>query len=696
MPSSDHLSTPQRILRTSQLNKIAVLPDGMAIPPPPSFLPPPPPPPSFGRKRQRNGNTTAAEQIIDDEDANYIVYPSDDEQAAPLRDERQISVEDQNEDYGDGAETPRNLRTDFDSDFEMESDAVFSEDQEPQRKRAKAGGEGELGGSDDDDEDDDDIDDPDADNLLVSGNNKGKRRVSQKWREDVYRPTPGADSDDSDLNLADVTPEKKRGKRKGVGKPTGGSSRKPTAPANGLARNKSKSTPNLRTDDKPGPSKIRQSRFYEGSMNDRLTRKGGVPPFVNYESTGDADSGAPEYNSFGMLVSSTSSSAMPPPPRPLPKSDLLQSTPPPPKSKFTFFAPISNWFSKRWQKATQEYEERERKKDQEEEVQKQVRVLIERKAKAEKLYAENKLRGINQPRMLDQRIEREPLVTEDQVLQLLDTPTEIGIAFTTDDVYAAPKMNESAMSLATIRAVPSLQGPTPRASTESTGSGGFVNALRNPNATVLGFHQYRDSDFRDGTPLTTDTTDRDIEGFRSRSRSPVPTPSKPLTKAEQKKKERLEKKMLDLKKKLAETELDLSQVLGNEPLATSTPAPKAATIKKVLNADETIILIHEDDDNRKDVDEADKIVERVMGAPEPTAALPARNRSMSPLKKLLNIGTKKSKETGDTLHTVNESAKIKKFSPSSRGRGGGARGGGRGGKPVSKKRNESPDELTAV
>ncbi|RVD89170.1 uncharacterized protein DFL_000189 [Arthrobotrys flagrans] len=692
MPSSDHLSTPQRILRTSQLNKIAVLPDGMAIPPPPSFLPPPPPPPSFGRKRQRSGNSNTAaspEQVIDDEDANYIVYPSDDEQDVPLRDDSQLSVGDQNEDYNDGAETPRNRTADSDGDFGMESDAEFSEDQEPQRKRAKAGGEGEL-------DDDDEVDDPDANNSLVTGNNKGKRRVSQKWREDVYRPTPGADSDDSDLNLAEVTPEKKRGKRKSVSKTAGGSSRKPAAPANGLARNKSKSTPNLRTDDKPEPSNIRKSRFYEGSMNDRFTRKGGVPPFVNYEPTGEADSGALEYNSFGMLVSSASSSTMPPPPRPFPKSDLPQSTPPPPKSKFTFFAPISNWFSKRWQKATQEYEERERRKDQEVEVQRQVRILMDRKAKAEKLYAENKLKGINQPRMLDQRIEHEPLVTEEQVTQLLDTPSEIGIAYTTDDVYAAPKMNESAMSLATIRAVPTLQGPTPRASTESTGSGGFVGIPRSSHAALGGFHRYRDTDFRDGTPLTTDTTDRDIEGFRSRSRSPVPTPSKPLTKAEQKKKERLEKKMLDLKKKLAETELDLSQVLGNEPLATSTPAPKAATITKVLNADETIILIHENGENREGEDEADKIVESVMGVPEPTAALPARNRSMSPLKKLLNIGTKKSKDTGNSLHTVNESAKIKKSSPSNRGRGGGARGGGRGGNAVSKKRNESPDELTAV
>ncbi|KAF3235500.1 hypothetical protein TWF217_004726 [Orbilia oligospora] len=697
MPSSDHLSTPQRILRTSQLNKIAVLPDGMAIPLPPSFLPPPPPPPSFGRKRQRGGNSTIAEQTIDDEDANYIVYPSDDEQVVPLQDERQISAEDQNEDYSDGIETPRNLRADFHSDFEMESDAVFSEDQEPQRKRAKSGGEGGLEDDDDDEYDDDsEVDGYDANNSLVTGINKGKRRVSQRWREDVYRPTPGADSDDSDLNLAEVTPEKKRGKRKIVGKITSGSSRKPTASANGLVRNKSKSTPNLRTEDIPEPSKIRKSRFYEGSMNDRLTRKGGVPPFVNYESTGQADAGAPEYNSFGMIVSSTSSSAMPPPPRPFPRSDLPQSTPPPPKSKFTFFAPISNWFSKRWQKATQEYEERERKKDQEEEVQKQVRVLMERKAKAEKLYAENKLKGINQPRVLDQRIGREPLVTEDQVLQLLDTPTEIGIAYTTDDVYAAPKMNESAMSLATIRAIPSLQGPTPRASTESTGSGRFIDRSQSSHAALGGFHQYRDKNFRDGTPLTADTTDRDVEGFRSRSRSPVLTPIKPLTKAEQKKKERLEKKMLDLKKKLAETELDLSQVLGNEPLATSTPAPKAAPIQKVLNPDETIILIHEDGENRVEVDEADKIVESVMGAPEPTVALPARNRSMSPLKKLLNIGTKKTKETSNTLHAVNESAKIKKSSPSSRGRGGGARGGGRGGKAASKKRNESPDELTAV
>ncbi|KAK6498535.1 hypothetical protein TWF481_011123 [Arthrobotrys musiformis] len=672
----------------------------MAIPPPPSFLPPPPPPPSFGRKRQRSGNSNIAassEQAIDDEDANYIVYPSDDEQEVSLRDDSQFPAECLNEDDDeDVTETPRNRRHDSDGDFEMESEAEFSEDQEPQRKRAKAGGEGGFEGEEDDDDDNDDDDDPDANNSFATGNNKGKRRVSQKWREDVYRPTPGADSDDSDLNLAEVTPEKKRGKRKSVGKTAGGSSKKPAAtsvPVNGLARNKSKSTPNLRTEDKPEPSKIRISRFYEGSMNDRLTRKGGVPPFVNFEPTGEPESGGPEYNSFGMRVSSNPVT-MPPPPRPFPKSELPQSTPPPPKSKFTFFAPISNWFSKRWQKATQEYEERERKKDHELEVQKQVRILMERKTKAEKLYAENKLKGINQPRMLDQRIGQEPLVTEDQVLQLLDTPAEIGIAYTTDDVYAAPQMNESAMSIATVRAVSTLQGPTPRASTESTGSGGFVDIPRSSHAVLGGFHQYRDTGLRDGTPLTTDTTD--IEGFRSRSRSPIPTPSKPLTKAELKKKERLEKKMLDLKKKLAETELDLSQVLGNEPLATSTPAPKSATIKKVPNADETIILIHEDGENREEEDEADKIVESIMGAPEPTAAIPARSRSMSPLKKLLNIGTKKNKDTGNPLHTVNESAKIKKSSPSTRGRGGGARGGGRGGKAVSKRRDESPDELTAV
>ncbi|KAK6514460.1 hypothetical protein TWF281_004660 [Arthrobotrys megalospora] len=687
MPSSDHLSTPQRILRTSQLNKIAILPDGMAIPPPPSFLPPPPPPPSFGRKRQRSGNNnfaTSPEQVLDDEDANYIVYPSDDEQDVPVQGGRQLSVDYQDEDEDvDNIETPRNRGADSDGDFEMESGAEFSEDQEPQRKRAKAGGEGEL--------DEDEADERDANDPSLKGNSKNKGRASQKWREDIYRPSPGADSDDSDLNLAEVTPEKKRRKRKSVGKTTGGSSRKPAAPVNGLVRNKSKSTPNLRPDDKPEPNKIRKSRFYEGSMNDRLTRKGGVPPFVNYEPTGEAGSGAAEYNSFGMLVSS-SSTAMPPPPRPFPKSDLPQSTPPPPKSKFTFFAPISNWFSRRWQKATQEYEERERKKDHEVEVQRQVRILIDRKAKAEKLYAENKLKGINQPRVLDQRIEQEPLVTEEQVSQLLDAP--IGVAYTTDDVYAAPKMNESTMSVATIKAPTTLQGPTPRTSTESTGSGGFIDIPRSSHAINTGFHQYRDADLRDGTPLTTDTTDLDIEGFRSRSRSPVPTPSKPLTKAEQKKKERLEKKMEDLKKKLAEAELDLSHVLGTEPLAASTPAPKT-TIKMVTGADDTI-LIHEDGENRDEEDEADKIVESIMGAPEPTAALPTRNRSMSPLKKLLNIGTKKGKEAGNTLHTVNESAKIKKSSPSTRGRGGGARGGGRGGKVISKKRNASPDELTAV
>ncbi|KAK6360803.1 hypothetical protein TWF730_006925 [Orbilia blumenaviensis] len=654
----------------------------MAIPPPPSFLPPPPPPPSFGRKRQRSGNVAASpEQAIDDEDANYIVYPSDDEQETPVQDRRR-SVEYQDEEYDD-AETPRNRKTDSDGDFEMESEAEFSEDQEPQRKRAKADGEGET-----DDEDGDEDLDP-----SVAANNKGKRRASQKWREDVYRPSPGVDSDDSELNLAEVTPEKKRGKRKSIGKATGGSSRKPAPPTNGLARNRSKSTPNLRPDDKPEPNKVRKSIFYEGSMNDRMTRKGGVPPFINYEPAEETDPRIPEYNSFGMRVS-TSSAAMLPPPRPLPKSDLPQSTPPPPKSKFTFFAPISNWFSKRWQKATQEYEERERKKDQETEVQKHVRILMDRKAKAEKLYAENKLKGINQPRVLDQRIEREPLMTEEQVSQLLDTPAEIGIAYTTDDVYAAPKMNESAMSVTTIKAPPTLQGPTPRASIESGGSGGFIGVPRSSHA-ALGFHHYRDAALRDGTPLTMDTTDLDTEGFRSRSRSPVPTPSKPLTKAEQKKKERLEKKMQDLKKKLAETELDLSQVLGNEPLATSTPAPKTMP-KKVISADETIILIHEDGENREEDDEADKIVESVMGAPEPTAAVPARNRSMSPIKKLLNIGSKKNKDTGNALHTVNESAKIKKSSPSTRGRGGGARGGGRGGKAISKKRDESPDELTAV
>ncbi|KAK6329858.1 hypothetical protein TWF718_003289 [Orbilia javanica] len=671
----------------------------MAIPPPPSFLPPPPPPPSFGRKRQRGGNSDIAaspEHSIDDEDANYIVYPSDDEQETPIRGERQPSVEERNQDYDDGAETPRNRRADSDGDFEMESDAEFSEDQEPQRKRAKAGGEGEP-------DDGDEADDPDANDSLATGNNKGKRRVSQKWREDVYRPTPGADSDDSDLNLVELTPEKKRGKRKSIGKTAGGSARKPVVPAGGLARNKSKSTPNLRTDDTPEPSQIRKSRFYEGSMNDRFTRKGGVPPFVNYEPTGEADSGAPEYNSFGMLVSSTSSSVMPPPPRPFPKGDLPQSTPPPPKSKFTFFAPISNWFSKRWQRATQEYEERERKKDQEVEVQKQVRILMDRKAKAEKLYAENKLKGINQPRVLDQRIEQEPLVTEEQVSQLLDIPAKIGVAYTTDDVYEAPRMSESAMSLTTIRAVPTLQGPTPRASTESTGSSKFAGIPRSSHAALAGFNQYRDTGFRDGTPLTADTADTtdttdttDIERFRSRSRSPIQTPSRPLTKSELKKKERLEKKMQDLKKKLAETELDLSQVLGNGPLATSTPAPKTTTIKNVLVADETMILIHEDGENQNEEDEADQIVECIMGAPEPKAALPARNRSMSPLKKLLTIGTKKSKDTDNSLHTVNESAKIKKSSPSGRGRGGGTRGGGRGGKILSRKRNESPDELIMV
>ncbi|KAF3917230.1 hypothetical protein ABW20_dc0109602 [Dactylellina cionopaga] len=663
-------------------------------------MPPPPPASSLGRKRQRAGNVAAkysqtnAEPLGDD-DANYIAYPSDSEEETVGAIHPPVYGDDDGDDQNndDGAETPRNQRSHSDGDYEMEeSEADFSEDQEPQRKRAKAG---------DDEEPSSEDDDGDINDSSLKANLKGKRRVSQNWRNDVYRPSPGVDSDDSDLNLTELTPEKKRGKRKSVGKTGGSNSRRLIGGANVLVRNKSKSTPNLRPENRD-TNRIRKSRFYEGSMNDRLTRKGGVPPFVNFEPSEDDPTGMGEYNSFGVRQSS-SSKAMPPPPRPLPKgnSNLPQSTPPPPKTKFTFFAPISNWFSKRWQKATQEYEERERQKKQEVEVQKQVRSILERKAKAERLYAENKLKGINQPTFVNQRVEQEPLVTDDRVLQYVEPPLEIGVAYTTDDVYAAPKMNESTMSVATIKPPSSImQAPTPRTSTdttESAGSGG--NLSRSSVPGVAGFHYYRDTDHRDGTPLTTDTTEPDVEGLRSLSRSPAPTPIKPLTKAEQKKKERIEKKMEELKRKLAEAELDLSHVTGLEPACTSTPAPapsKPAT-KKAASAEETI-LIHEDAGNEEveveaEVDEAEKIVESVMGEPEPSAAVAARNRSMSPIKKIFPFASKKAKDASSiTLHNVNESAKIKKGSPAStRGRGGGR--GGRGGKAASRpaKRNTSED-----
>ncbi|KAF3924172.1 hypothetical protein AA313_de0209815 [Arthrobotrys entomopaga] len=665
---------------------MAVLPDGRPIPPPPSFIPPPPP--SLGRKRQRGRNPTAKYQpttAANDEDANYIVYPSSDEEEQA--DDTVDLYGKQNESDEDGAETPRNRKADSDGDFEMEESEVdVSEDQEPRRKRAKAG-----------DEEDSLSDTPgdDEDTIDASSKRKGKRRVSQKWREDVYRPSPGADSDDSDLNLTEITPEKRRGAKRSVSKTGSLNSRKPQG-TNGLMRNKSRSTPNLKPDNQE-TNKIRKSRFYEGSMNDRLTRKGGVPPFRNHEPSDDvdADTGL-EYNSFGVLQSSALT-AMPPPLRPLIKSNgVPQSTPPPPKSKFTFFAPISNWFSKRWQKATQEYEERERRKEQEVEVQKHVRLIMERKEKAEKLYAENKLKGINQPSVVDQRVEREPLVTEEQVIQFIDPANEIGVAFTTDEVYAAPAMNSSTMSVATIRPPAVLQGPTPRTSTDTTGSAGSSSYPARSMQGTGGFTVWRDADPRDCTPLTTDTTDADIDGIRSRSRSPAPTPTKPLTKAEQKKKERLEKKLDDLRKKLAETEVDLSVVLGIEPLSTSTPAPpKLVTKKSTSNSAEDTIVVHVDGENQEaeTEDEAVKIVESVMGEPEPTAAVASRNRSMSPIKKIFPFVSKKAKEkdiANATLHNVNESAKIKKPSPASvRGK---ASGRGRGGKTVSKsKRNTSED-----
>ncbi|KAK6525491.1 hypothetical protein TWF694_005624 [Orbilia ellipsospora] len=687
MPSPENLSTPQRLLRTSQLNKMAALPDGRPIPPPPSFMPPPPP---LGRKRQRGRNPAAKYQVTaatNDEDANYIVYPSSDEEEQANDTTNPHAERDGSDD--DGTETPRNKRADSDGDFEMEESEVdFSEDQGPRRKRAKAG---------DDDDSSSEAPEDDVDTNDASSKPKSKRRISQKWREDVYRPSPGADSDDSDLNLTEITPEKRRGKRKSVGKMGSLNSRKPQG-TNGLIRNKSKSTPNLRPDNQE-MNKIRKSRFYEGSMNDRLTRKGGVPPFRNHQPSDDVDvdSGL-EYNSFGVLQSSALT-AMPPPPRPRIKGNSApQSTPPPPKSKFTFFAPISNWFSKRWQKATQEYEERERRKVQEVEVQKHVRLIMERKEKAEKLYAENKLKGINQPTIVNQRVEQEPLVTEEQILQFMDPANEIGVAFTTDEVYAAPTMNESTMSVATIRPPAVLQGPTPRTSTDTTGSEGsssYPGGSRSMQAPG-GFTVWRDADPRDCTPLTTDTTDADIDGIRSRSRSPAPTPAKPLTKAEQKKKERLEKKLDDLRKKLAETEVDLSVVMGIEPLSTSTPAPQKMTAKKVASNDaEDTIVVHADGENEdgETEDEAIKIVESVMGEPEPAAAVAPRNRSMSPIKKIFPFVSKKTKDkdvANTTLHNVNESAKIKKPSPASvRGRASGRR---RGGKGVSKsKRNASED-----
>ncbi|EPS40107.1 hypothetical protein H072_6078 [Dactylellina haptotyla CBS 200.50] len=658
----------------------------------------PPPPPSLGRKRQRAGTTATKHHIVsaeNDEDANYIVYPSSDEENTgdvtnELKDDRHDDEDDE-----DGVETPRNRRQGSSSDFEMEeSEVEYSEDQEPQRKRAKAGNDD---GDSDDGYDDQDPGDDIGENG-ASSKGKGKRRVSQKWREDVYRPSPGIDSDDSDLNLNEITPEKRRGKKKVAIKPGNSiNSRKPVGGSSGFLRNKSRSTPNLRSENQEA-NKIRKSRFYEGSMNDRFTRKGGVPPFRNHRPSEDDDGGFEGYNSFGVLPSSTSG-AMPPPPRPLVKgSNLPQSTPPPPKSKFTFFAPISNWFSKRWQKATQEYEERERRKEQEVEVTKHVRTIMDRKTKAEKLYTENKLKGINQPAyvsQVNQTVEQEPLVTQEQVIHYMDPASEIGVAFTTDEVYAAPKMNESTMSVATIRPPAVLQGPTPRTSTETTGS---VESSGGPtSAPGSGFYSYRDNDPRDCTPLTTDTTDPDVGGLRSRSRSPILTPSKPLTKAEQKKKERIEKKLEDLRRKLAETEVDLSVVLGTAPVSTSTPAVPASsngTGKKVTVAEDTIV-IHVDGNNEEaeTEDEAAKIVESVMGEPEPTAVA-ARNRSLSPIKKIFPFTSKKTKEkdTANTaLRNVNESAKIKKQSPASVRRRGGGRG-SRGGKAAPRsKRTASED-----
>ncbi|KAK6330522.1 hypothetical protein TWF696_003410 [Orbilia brochopaga] len=741
MASPEHLSTPQRILRTSQLNRIALLPDGRPIPPPPAFMPPPPP--SLGRKRQRGGIVSikpAASSSFHqpppaagDPDANYIAYPSDSEDephdAPPRLPDFEIVSDDLDE--FEGVETSRISKPDSDGDFDMESDADFSEDQEPRRKRAKADDDVEYFEQDEDEEEEEDEEedggddsnggsggeeDPDDmnDTSLKKGA-KSKRRTSQNWRQDVYKPSASDYSDDSDLNLNEVTPRKKRGKRKSIG--GGGKnisgpteSRKPTGAANGLARSKSKSTPNLRPDAAPSEAQaIRQSRFYEGSMNDRSTRPGGVPPFKNFVPAVDKDgkSNMPTYNDFGMLESSAS--MPPPPPRPTLKgAQPPQSTPPPPKSKFTFFAPISNWFSKRWQKATQEYEERERKKEQEVEVQRQVRLIMERKAKAEKLYAENKLKGINQPTLVNPRVAQEPLVTEDQLVQPGEPLLPIGVAFTTDDIYTARAMNESTASVATIRpVVPSPQGAAvPRSSSDTGGSGAkFSDLARSSVLSATGLYDYREADVRDGTPLTTDTTEPDVEGLRSTSRSPVPVPSKPLTKAEQKKKERLEKKMEDLKRKLAEAELDLSSVMGVDPSVssaslaspTSQTAPPAAAKKTVGIVDDAIV-IHED--GEAEDDEAEKIVESVMGEPEAIASVRARSRSKSPFKKLFNIGggaaSKKSKDaTADSaLHNVNESAKIKKASPASvRGRAGGR--GGRGGKVISKqqRRNTSEDPI---